>query len=99
MVVRPRPGDLEAATRQHLFVRSGEHHGRTGVEICDLCGLSWSNERIHPNRIPPPPLDVTAGLVHPCQTCGESRGVVSVKRVYIYLACGHRVSMRYEEES
>ena len=40
MTVRPRPGDLEAATRRHPPVRSGRYVG-TGIELCDLCNLSW----------------------------------------------------------
>ena len=42
VVIRPRPGDLEAATHPHVPVLSGEHVG-AGVELCDLCGLSWGS--------------------------------------------------------
>jgi hypothetical protein len=38
--IRPRPGDLEAATHPHAPVPSGEYVGN-GVELCDLCGLSY----------------------------------------------------------
>jgi hypothetical protein len=38
--IRPRSGDLEAATHRHAFVPSGEYVG-AHVEICDLCGLSF----------------------------------------------------------
>lgn len=39
-MVRPRRGDLEAATTPHPFRSSGEYvgYGKTG-ERCDLCGL------------------------------------------------------------
>lgn len=43
--IRPRPGDLEAAARPHAPVRSGEFIGT--VELCDLCGLSFTNLTIH----------------------------------------------------
>jgi hypothetical protein len=38
--VRPRRGDLEAATHRHPFRPSGEFTGASWVEVCDLCGLS-----------------------------------------------------------
>lgn len=40
-VIRPRPGDLEAACTPHAPVPSGEYVGLCGPERCDLCGLSW----------------------------------------------------------
>lgn len=38
--IRPRKGDLEAATQPHPFQPSGEYvgYGQT-KERCDLCGL------------------------------------------------------------
>jgi hypothetical protein len=47
-VIRPRPGDLEAAMQPHAFVLSGELVGASRVEVCDLCGLAQRTERIHP---------------------------------------------------
>jgi hypothetical protein len=47
-VVRPRFGDLEAATHPHSFVPSGEYVG-SRVEICDLCGLSFPSP-LHTGR-------------------------------------------------
>lgn len=40
MTIRPRRGDLEAATTPHPFRPSGEYvgYGQT-KERCDLCGL------------------------------------------------------------
>jgi len=49
--IRPRPGDLERATRPHDPVRSGEFVGVGGPELCDLCGLSVTNLTIH-NGLP-----------------------------------------------
>lgn len=46
--VRPRYGDLEAATHRHEFVPSGEYVG-SHVELCDLCGLSLPS-RMHSNQ-------------------------------------------------
>lgn len=47
-IIRPRKGDLEAATEPHESVPSGEYAGR--VEICDLCGLSRANRLMHPEE-------------------------------------------------
>lgn len=42
-VIRPRPGDLEAACTPHAPVPSGERVSACGPERCDLCGLSWGS--------------------------------------------------------
>jgi hypothetical protein len=46
--IRPRPGDLEAATRPHVPVPSGQYVGAS-VEVCDLCGCSFTNQSAHPS--------------------------------------------------
>lgn len=46
--IRPRRGDLEAATHPHAFRPSGELVGRPKAEVCDLCGLAQRGTRIHP---------------------------------------------------
>lgn len=48
-IVRPRFGDLEAATRPHESIPSGEYVGRNYVEVCDLCGLTRANRVMHPD--------------------------------------------------
>ena len=45
--IRPRRGDLEAATQPHPFRSSGEYVGPARVEVCDLCGLAQRTARIH----------------------------------------------------
>jgi hypothetical protein len=52
MAVRPRKGDLEAATRPHVPVPSGEYVG-PGVERCDLCGFAFANRTAHPPEASP----------------------------------------------
>jgi hypothetical protein len=52
-IVRPRRGDLSAALQQHSPVPSGECVG-AHVEICDLCGMTFPNQYIHPVRMQPP---------------------------------------------
>lgn len=47
-VIRPRRGDLEAATQPHPFRCSGEYVGRSRAEVCDLCGLVQRGTWIHP---------------------------------------------------
>ena len=49
--IRPRKGDLEAATTRHVPVPSGEYIG-AGVELCDLCGLSWPSPMHYPDAKP-----------------------------------------------
>jgi len=46
-IIRPRRGDLEAATQPHPFRSSGEYVGPARVEVCDLCGLAQRTARIH----------------------------------------------------
>jgi hypothetical protein len=47
--IRPRPGNLEAATRPHTFVPSGEFlQFGNRMERCDLCGLIQRGTRMHP---------------------------------------------------
>jgi hypothetical protein len=48
--IRPRRGDLEAATQPHTSVPSGEFVGL--VEVCDLCGLTRVNPLMHPDALP-----------------------------------------------
>lgn len=50
-VVRPRKGDLEAATAPHPFRPSGEYvgYGQTR-ERCDLCGLVQRGPGTHHNE-------------------------------------------------
>jgi hypothetical protein len=50
VTIRPRSGDLEAAARPHAPRHSGEYVG-AHVELCDLCGFSFRNERIHPRGV------------------------------------------------
>lgn len=45
-IIRPRRGDLEAATQRHAPVPSGKYVTSLGPERCDLCGLSWGS-RMH----------------------------------------------------
>lgn len=45
-LVRPRPGDLERATKPHDFEPSGEHVCL--AERCDVCGLVQRGTWIHP---------------------------------------------------
>lgn len=48
--VRPRKGDLEAATQPHPFQPSGEHAGASRAERCDLCGLTQRGpDTMHPD--------------------------------------------------
>jgi len=53
--IRPRPGDLEAATTRHPFVPSGEYVG-SRVELCDLCGLSITSQMHQAVSEPEPPV-------------------------------------------
>lgn len=47
-IIRPRRGDLEAATQPHTFRPSGEYVG-AGREKCDLCGLAQRGTWVHPD--------------------------------------------------
>lgn len=47
--IRPRKGDLEAATSPHPFRPSGEFVGYGTGEKCDLCGLVQRGTWIHPS--------------------------------------------------
>lgn len=50
-MIRPRFGDLEAATRPHPFQPSGEYLGYGNhKERCDLCGLVQRDTPMHPKE-------------------------------------------------
>lgn len=50
-IIRPRKGDLEAATSPHPFRPSGEYVGYgTDKERCNLCGLVQRGTPMHPEN-------------------------------------------------
>jgi len=55
--IRPRRGDLEAATTPHPFQPSGEFAvAPSRAEVCDLCGLAQRGD----GTMHPPALGATA---------------------------------------
>lgn len=48
--IRPRRGDLEAATQPHPFRPSGERAvAPVRIEVCDLCGMAQRGTWVHPD--------------------------------------------------